>query len=246
MTGALLMGLLLLVAVYFLIRWFIDAEPAQAWRVIKIVGIGAVIAVAAFFLVTGKIAYALYVLPALIPLLMRLRSAATTAKNFSRVWSAASGAPAGQASRVASRFLEMTLDHDTGDLDGRVVYGVHEGMALGDLDTAALVALLTRYRTEDPESARLLEAYLDRNRDGWRADAGADGGGQDRTGAGGAPGDAMTRDEAYAVLGLERGADDDAVRAAHRRLIATLHPDHGGSDYLAAKINQAKDVLLGA
>lgn len=244
MTGALLLGLILLVAVYFLLRWYIDAEPAHVWKMLKILVIGAVIAVAAFFLVTGKIAYALYVLPALIPLVLRLRRAATMAKNFSRAWSGASGAASGQASRVQSRYLDMALDHDSGDLVGRVVDGDHAGADLGDLSTVVLIGLLDRYRADDAESARLLEAYLDRNRAGWRETAGPDGTDQRSRQTGPSSG-AMSRDEAYAVLGLEPGADADAVRAAHRRLIATLHPDHGGSDYLAAKINQAKDVLLG-
>jgi curved DNA-binding protein CbpA len=54
----------------------------------------------------------------------------------------------------------------------------------------------------------------------------------------------MNRDEALAVLGLKNGATADTIRAAHRRLMKELHPDRGGSDYLAAKVNQAKDVLL--
>ena len=55
----------------------------------------------------------------------------------------------------------------------------------------------------------------------------------------------MSREEACQVLGLQPGAGIDEIRAAHRRLIARLHPDQGGGDYLARKINEARDVLLG-
>ncbi len=60
-----------------------------------------------------------------------------------------------------------------------------------------------------------------------------------------ASGGRMTRNEAFDVLGLQPDAPEEAVRAAHRRLMRSAHPDHGGSDWLASRINQARDVLLG-
>ena len=75
-------------------------------------------------------------------------------------------------------------------------------------------------------------------------------GGAGFTGAAGAPpprrqGSSMTRAEAYEVLGLKAGADPETIHAAHRRLMRMAHPDTGGSDWLASRINQARDVLLG-
>jgi hypothetical protein len=105
--------------------------------------------------------------------------------------------------------------------------------------------LLRECRAEDEEGARLLEAYLDRVRPGWQDEmAGASaGGGSGRSGSGPSGGD-MTVDEAYAILGLSPGAGAEEIREAHHRLMIKLHPDHGGSDYLATQINRARDVLL--
>lgn len=54
----------------------------------------------------------------------------------------------------------------------------------------------------------------------------------------------MTREEALAVLGLKPGADEEAIRDAHKRLMRMAHPDNGGSDWLASRLNQARDTLL--
>jgi hypothetical protein len=144
----------------------------------------------------------------------------------------------GQKSRVHTRMLAMELDHDSGAMDGQVLEGEFRGRRLAELNKESLLRLLQACKGAGDQSSALLEAYLDRTVAGWRTD----GGGQSRsseTAAG-----AMTREEAYAILGLKPGASADEVRAAHRNLMKLLHPDHGGSDYLAAKINQAKDLLL--
>jgi hypothetical protein len=195
-----------------------------------------VIAVAAIatLAVSGRLAALLMPVAMLMPALIRVRSLLDRYRQ-----------PAGgQASTVATAFLRMTLDHDTGRMEGTILRGRFAGMRLDELGPADLLALLRECRAEDEEGARLLEAYLDRVRPDWRdelAGAGAGAG----TGGGARPtGDAMTVEEAYAILGLSPGADDEAVKEAHRRLMVKLHPDHGGSDYLATQINRARDVLL--
>ncbi|MDA8870531.1 DnaJ domain-containing protein [Rhizobiaceae bacterium] len=141
---------------------------------------------------------------------------------------------------VRSAALEMELDHGSGEMDGLVLAGRHEGKALSELDRAALMELHDDVR-DDGESSALLEAYLDRRLPGWRenGEAEADTGEARplRTGT-------MREEEAHEVLGLEPGASTEAIRAAHRRLMKSAHPDAGGSTFLAAKINEAKDVLL--
>jgi hypothetical protein len=141
--------------------------------------------------------------------------------------------------------LVMELDHDTGAIDGEVLAPPWSGRRLSDLDEQELQKLLQECRAVPDQSATLLEAYLDHAYPDWRSGEGADAGAG--AGAGGAPtgSGTMTPDEARAVLGVGRDASDADVRAAHRRLMKISHPDHGGTDYLATKINQAKDVLLG-
>jgi hypothetical protein len=146
----------------------------------------------------------------------------------------------GKRSTVRTAALEMELDHDTGGLEGLVLAGSHEGKMLGRMPLSDMKHLHGEL-SSDPESRQLLETYLDGRFPVWRNDAQADGG----KGLGVAPSPgAMTKEEAYKLLGLEAGAAAADVRKAHRRLIQRLHPDIGGTSFLAARINEAKDVLL--
>lgn len=175
----------------------------------------------------------------LLPALMRRRAFARMAKNWR-------GPTPGQKSEIETRFLRMSLDHDTGAMDGTVIEGAFRGRDLEGLGLEEQMTLLAECRAGDEQSARLLEAYLDRvHGASWRAqDAGADGARDGASFGGGAAPGAMDRDEAYKVLGLRTGASEEDIKGAHRKLMTKIHPDHGGSTYLAAKINQAKDVLL--
>ena len=146
----------------------------------------------------------------------------------------------GRRSTVRTAALEMELDHDSGSLDGIVLAGRNEGRKLGDLTLEELLDLGTELAA-DTESLQLLETYLDSRFPVWRENVQADG---DRR-QGGAPGSGpMTKQEAYEILGLEAGASAAEIRKAHRRLMQRLHPDLGGSSFLAARINEAKEVLL--
>ena len=147
---------------------------------------------------------------------------------------------AGSSSTVRSPFLEMRLDHDTGAMSGQVLGGAYAGKSLDNIPDEELPKLY-REVAVDEESRALLEAYFDRRIPGWREDFEADA----ATGSRRAPQTGpMTDEEAYQILGLAPGADESEIRAAHRRLMMKVHPDQGGSTFLAAKINEAKDRLL--
>jgi hypothetical protein len=148
------------------------------------------------------------------------------------------GKTPGQVSRVRSAFLEMELDHDTGAMRGRILAGPHQGVPLHALDLPTLIGFLA---TIDEESRALLAAYLDRQHPHWREHAQSDAtAGQGRPPSSGK----MTQEEAYQILGVQPGASPQEIGRAHRMLMKKLHPDQGGSTYLAARVNEAKDVLL--
>jgi len=230
----LLGGLAVLSGFLLLVYLFVNADPARLARGLKVTAILIAVVAVATLAVSGRLAVLLAPLAMLIPLLIRVRSLLDRYRP-----------PAGgQTSTVATSFLRMTLDHDTGSMEGTVLRGRFAGMRLDELGPGDLLALLRECRAEDEEGARLLEAYLDRIRPDWRDELAGErtssaGGGGTRP----ASGD-MSVEEAYAILGLSPGADDEAIKEAHRRLMVKLHPDHGGSDYLATKINRARDVLL--
>jgi DnaJ-like protein len=230
----LLGGFAVLSGFLLLVYLFVNADPARLARGLKVTGIVIAIAAVATLAVSGRLAALLMPVAMLMPLLIRVRSL------LDRYRPPASS----QTSTVATAFLRMTLDHDTGRMEGTILRGRFAGMRLEELGPADLLALLRECRAEDEEGARLLEAYLDRARPDWRDElAGAGAGAGASGGARPTSGD-MSVEEAYAILGLAPGADEEAIKEAHRRLMVKLHPDHGGSDYLATKINRARDVLL--
>lgn len=168
-----------------------------------------------------------------LPLLKRLLSGMGAAKPGA----APSG---GQTSTVQGKYVRMTLDHDSGEVDGEVLAGQFEGRRLDQLDLEALLQLLGEC-SDDEESLALMQTYLDRvHGDSWRQRAGAREQQQSSAASAG-----MSREEALQVLGLSSGAEEAQIIEAHRRLMQKLHPDRGGSAYLAARINLAKDTLLG-
>jgi hypothetical protein len=237
-AGALLFGL-------WLLRFLANA-PVGAIRqgVVWFAGLLAA-AVVLLMLFAGRAPQLVGLAGLLAPFAYRWWRNRRAARRFGAAGTAAGGE--NNESRVETATLEMRLDHTTGRMSGRVRSGPQAGRELAELSRAELLALLADCRAGDPDSVPLLEAWLDRADPDWR-EAGDGGGGHGAEGAragrgGGAPGP-MSRQEALAVLGLADGASEAEIRAAHRRLMRAAHPDSGGSDWMAARINEARDVLL--
>lgn len=222
-AGAVLVGMLLL------LRLFMTANPRDLARGLRAAAVVAGLAVVAVLAVTGRLGVVLAAATMAAPFLIRWLNARR------RLGGGATAAP-GAESRVETRFLRMTLDHASGALSGEVLQGPLGGRTLDSLDRGEMMALLAACRADDPSSVPLLDRWLARNRPRWTA--------AEEPEPPPSSGGAMGRDEALEILGLEEDADETAVREAHRRLMQKIHPDHGGSSYLAAKINQARDVLL--
>jgi DnaJ domain len=237
----LLGGIVVLGGFLLLVYLFVNADPVRLARNLKWTGIGiAALAAVALLLFppAREIAALLFPVAMSMPLLARFR-------NLIDRMRAPRG---GQSSTVATDFLRMTLDHDTGTMTGTVLRGQFAGLRMEEMGQGELIALLRECRAQDEESAQLIEAFLDRLHPDWRDELA---GGRAQSGAGGSAGarssgSDMTLSEAYAILGLAPGASPEEVKEAHHRLMIKLHPDHGGSDYLATQINRARDLLLGA
>lgn len=229
---AFLLGVVILLLLLWAAVAFSKSDPKQVARVLRGVGGGAAVLLAAFLLFRGEIAVAIPVGAFGLGLL-----------GWTSFWPAPFWArtqrSAGQVSRVRTAFLEMELDHDTGRMHGRVLAGSYQDASLDALDQATLIKLLSEI---DNDSRDLLAAYLDRREPGWRENAQHDAGAGARARRGGAG--KMTEEEAYQILGIQPGASTEEISRAHRSLIKKLHPDQGGTTYLAARINEAKDVLL--
>ncbi|HEY0836420.1 MAG TPA: hypothetical protein VGE72_21105 [Azospirillum sp.] len=240
-----LLGVALVVGLYLLVRAFVTADPRVLAVAVRYGGIALGAGALVLLVVTGRLGTALAIGAFLVPVIGHWRSH----RNRMR---ASAGPAAGQVSQVETLFLRMTLNHDTGDMTGAVLHGRFRGRALEELSLEQLLTLLEDCRRDDAPSAGVLEAWLDRTHPDWRDEAsggasgGASGRGGGRDGSAQAPasGGAMTREEAYEILDLPPGSPPERVKEAHRRLMMKVHPDHGGSTYLAAKINQAKDLLL--
>jgi hypothetical protein len=226
----LLGGVAILCGLLLLIYLFINADPARLARIVKWTAIVVAVLVVIALIWSERFAMFLTPLAILLPGWRRLRS----------MMSGLRGPSAARDSTVETRFIRMTLDHDTGAMSGTVLEGRFAGMRLGELRPPELLALLRECRAEDEEAARLLEAYLDRVLPNWHDEVAGE---ETRSGPPPSSPD-VTVEEAYAILGLAPGADPEAIKGAHHRLMKQLHPDHGGTDYLASKINRARDVLL--
>ncbi|HYH71012.1 MAG TPA: DnaJ domain-containing protein [Methyloceanibacter sp.] len=230
-----LAGLALLVLLILLARAFTRANPqALATTMRKTFG-GLALAAAAFLFLRGAI-------PLAIPLgVFGLALLGKGVPGFGNPFGGADKSP-GQTSKVRTTALEMELDHDTGRMDGQVLAGRFAGRTLSSLSEAEVIALVDELRGGDVQDLSLMEAYLQWRMPEWREEATKAEARSQRRRRGAS---AMSADEAREVLGVPPGAKAEDIRKAHRNLMKRMHPDQGGTNYLAARINEAKDVLLG-
>ena len=225
----LLIGMLALMLVLLAMRGVSGVSTGVLANVIRALGGIAALGAAVVLVSRGAFGYALPLGALGLWLLGQITSGGGGA------WS--QPASGGRTSTVATDHLEMELDLESGTMRGRVRKGVFAGRDIESLAPAELAILWQDCRFADPQSAHLIEAYLDRVHPSWREDMA-------RAEAEPGPGGQMTVEEAYDILGLAPGASRDEIRRAHRDLMMKMHPDRGGSSYLATKINQAKDLLL--
>ena len=236
MTQSILL-IALVIGVLYAIRWISKQPKGKRWQLGAIAAAVVLIGLVA----TGRAPWFFAIIGAIIPMLRRLLGFAQYFPILQRLYMANRPQSQHQQSHstVDTVFLEMRLEHESGELDGLIKTGKHQGEFLSSLDMATLIELFEDYLQHDMESAQLVETYLDRTfGQDWRDQSSHSSSTQQDTGSG-----ELSVSEAYAILGLKEGAPREEVVAAHRRLMQKMHPDRGGSDYLAARINEAKDLL---
>ena len=233
----LFIGAVAVFVLYLGMQMLRTVNPAALARAIKIAGGVLALAMAAFTGIKGQLAVAL-------PLgffgagLLGWAPFGGGFRNIGGAFGDRFRRSTGKTSTVRSQFLDMTLSHDSGSLSGQIIAGTHVGRSLDEFDLSQLMAMASEF---DAESAVLLESYLDRRFPAWREHPNGQGAGRN---SGPPASGKMSNEEAYQILGLKPGAGPAEIGSAHRSLMKKFHPDQGGTTYLAARINEAKDTLL--
>jgi hypothetical protein len=230
MIVRLLLAIIIIVALYLFLNWFRNQAPHQISQALKKTALFAIIGLMLFLAATGRLHWLFALLVSLLPFVKRLlpllRYVPLLGLGYRRYQARRAtkqGSTPGQNSQVQSRFIRMSLDHDSGRIDGVIIAGPFNDQRLSQLQLEQLLECWQQWQQQDQESARLLEAFLDQSfGPQWREQV----------------------NEALAILGLKHPVSREDILQAHRHLIARLHPDRGGSTYLASKINQARDLLL--
>lgn len=233
----LIAGLFVLYLILYAIKWFGRLTPASAAKIVRGGGLAVGVMALALLVLRGSLGLA-----GMLASMLFANTLRRGGNPFASMMNAAGwGREAARESVARSASIEMRLDRQTGRMSGAATAGPFAGRALEQMTREECLELYRYCDRDDPEGAALLETYLDRRFAGWRDAQQGDGDARSRGRSGGG----MTRDEAYEILGLPEGASRQDIVAAHRGLMKKFHPDSGGSTARAARINQAKDVLLG-
>jgi hypothetical protein len=246
--------LVVLFLIYMLVRWFIKSPPQKVSAQLKKSVFFIIAGLLLFLVVTGRMHWLYAIVAGALPFAQRLFTAWRTVNYFRRFTAKSSGNQSqqhgqsqAQASSIVTKAIHMSLYHDTGQMSGQILCGKYSGKQLDELSTAQLVEVLREcHNDSDNDSVAVLESYLDRyhnkeGEDNWRNLYGKQSAYEQNTHPESAT---MTAKEACLILGLQPDANKEQIKEAHRRLMQKYHPDRGGSTYLSAKINQAKDCLL--
>ena len=233
--GYLLAGCAVLIALLLAARFLVKANPRTLAQTLRKVGGVALFAIAGFLALRGALPIAIPLAAFALALLGHGGGG-----GLGGIFGSSQKSP-GQTSSVGTDRLEMELDHDSGHMDGKCLVGRFAGRSLSSLSDSEAIELYQNFAGDGLKEAALMEAYLDWRVAGWRDQADDSGSGSGRARP---RGSRMSSEEARAVLEVGPNASEEEIRTAHRRLMKKMHPDQGGSTYLAARINEAKEVLL--
>ena len=233
---------------YAFIRWFVASSPSEVKQALKrfvLIGLlSGVIVLAA----SGRMGWLVPLIGGLVAMMLRLLPYLfRLAPIFHRLWlqyqARTMNSQNDDLSTVETDFLRMSLDHGRGEISGQILKGKFKGRSLSELEFDDLLKLREEILDQDRDSVQLIESYIDRvHSEDWRQFRSS----QDRAhqSQSRSAREGMSREEALEILGLCPESSPREIVAAHRRLMQKIHPDRGGSGYLASKINQARDVLL--
>jgi hypothetical protein len=203
-----------------------DKSRSFLWKT----GFWLVLGIATYLVLTGRMHWLGAGIAALVPLLRSLVLWGFRAAPLLRLLGRFKSTP----SQFRTKSLAVTINFASGEINGEVTSGELAGKQLSELSIEEIKTLSNQLKEGDKESYVLLQAYLIRS--GSKAEHSTNNFKPDSF-------NQMSEAEAYEILGIDDNASQDVIIKAHKRLMQRLHPDRGGSDYLAAKINAAKDLL---
>ena len=237
----LILGFLFLLAFFYLLKNFMRSSKASQQKLLIKIAIFLATGILILLVITGRIHILAALGAGLLVLLRRLPLLLNALPLLQKLFGQKPVNTQGDKSTLETSLLNMTLDHDSGEIDGTVMAGKYTGRQLSRMDIQALTELHQMAVARHPDAVEVLETYFERvYGEQWYEQFGT--GPHNSASAS----DGLSSGQALDILGLQAGASEAEIISAHRKMMQKFHPDRGGSNYLAAKVNEAKDVLLSA